>query len=253
MHQVRVDILGIPIDPLTWQGALAKARGFLREEQTHFITTPNPEIIMRARRDEKLRNILLQADLSLPDGIGVVWAGRVLGFPVPHRIPGIEFMDKLLSLADEREGRVFLLGTHRDTVARAAANIGERFKGLEKVGYHHGYFSREEEDGIVEQINSYEPDFLFVGLGVPKEQKWVFRNLSRLRSKVVMTIGGSLDVYGEEVSRAPVAVRRLHLEWLYRLISSPARLKRQLALPKFVLLVFKEALFDDGRIVDGRD
>lgn len=253
MHRVRLNILGVPIDPLTFQGALGEARNFLENEETNFITTPNPEIIMQARRDKELRHILIQADLSLPDGIGVVWAGRVLGYPIPQRIPGIDLMDKLLSLAAEAGKRIFLLGTHRDTVAKAAENIEKRFAGLPEVGYHHGYFEPNEEKKVVDRINSWNPDLLFVGLGVPKEQKWVQRYRSELCSKMVMTIGGSLDVYGERVSRAPERIRRLHLEWLYRLLLNPARLKRQLVLPKFVLLVFKEALFSDRGIIDGRE
>lgn len=206
------------------------------------VVTANPEIIMEARRHPEFAEVLRRATLVLPDGIGVVWASRLLRRPVPERVPGIELTEALLESAARRGWTVFFLGAARGVAEDAAAAARRKFPGLRVVGTHHGYFSAEEEPAVVRQVIKAGPDILFVALGAPRQELFIARHRGTWNVPVAIGVGGSLDVLAGLARRAPAWMRSLGLEWFYRLLREPRRFGRMLALPRFAALVLLDAV-----------
>ncbi len=242
----RVDILGVPVDPVTLDEAVERVEGFVAAARsapgwTRLVLTPNPEIIWAARHDPELLRILREADLSVADGAGVVWAARRLGHPVPERVTGIDLLHRLLSLGPSRGYRVFFLGTRPGVIAAAAAAARRAYPGLMLAGFHHGYFGPDEEAAVAARVRQAGPHLLFTGMGFPRDQKWLHRWKGELGVPVAMGVGGSFDVLAGVVRRAPVWMRKAHIEWLYRLIQQPNRWRRMLVLPRFAVEVLRVA------------
>lgn len=235
-----VTILGVRIDKITAEYALKKAERFVRAEGVSVIYTPNPEIVMAAYADPSFCKILNDADLCTPDGIGVVYASRMLHNPVPERVPGFDLTCGLLkSIAKTGEG-VFLFGAKPGVAETARKNLEQKYPGLNVCGTHDGYFKPEDEDGIIDAINQSGAKLLLVCLGAPKQEKWIAAHKDALRVNLCMGVGGALDVFAGTVKRAPEFFIKCNLEWLYRFIKQPSRLNRFAALPKFMLTVKKE-------------
>lgn len=231
-----MEILGVPVDAVTEEEALARVEGFLghpREGGAWLVFTPNPELVRCAQRDKEMMAALRSGDLNLPDGAGILLAARILGLPLKERVTGVDLMHRLLDLASRKGYSVFFLGTRPEVVARAAGRAGQLFPGLRVSGFHHGYFPPDEEERVVAGVRESRPDLLFVGLGFPREQKFLWRYRSSLGVRVAMSVGGSLDVLAGVKSRAPQWMRRAHLEWMYRLLHEPWRARRMAALPWF--------------------
>lgn len=233
-----VDILGIPVDKVRIQDALDKLNSFLNEDTLHTIYTPNAEIMMDALRDPHLKQILCEADMLVPDGAGVVLASKILGTALPEKVPGFDLLKSAFNLGKERKIRFFFFGGKPGVAEEAAIHVLEQYKNIEVVGYRSGYFSKEDEAEIIEQINSSNADILAVALGAPKQEKWIHENKSKLRVKVCIGVGGSFDVLAGKVMLAPEFFRRNGFEWLYRLYKEPWRYKRMLKLPQFVVFTF---------------
>lgn len=248
----RCYVLGVPVDRLTLREAVDRIVEFIEEGGPHTVLTPNPEMVYRAQKDPELMEILRRADLALADGIGLVWASRYLGDPLPERVAGVDVVEALLrrgcgerpDMCGTYHGverlRVFLLGTREEVCRRAAERIRALFPGVTVCGYHHGYFGFEEEESVVELVRKCGPHVLLVGMGSPKQEKWLWRHLRQTGAPVGIAVGGCLDVLAGAVARAPRLARRLGLEWLYRLVVQPARLRRMFSLPAFVILVLRE-------------
>lgn len=240
MDEARIKILGVPFDPLGMEEAVERIASFMAVDQCHLVVTANPETVMKAGEDRELMAILQEAQLVVADGIGIVWAARCLGTPLPGRVPGVELAEALVALAAQRGYRVYLLGGAPGVAAEAARCLERKYPGLVIAGVQHGYFSREEEEGVVAAVAAARPHLLLVGLGMPKQEKWIYRHRQRLGAAVAIGVGGSLDVFAGKVCRAPDWMCRRGLEWLYRLFSQPQRFFRMLALPRFVLKVLAQ-------------
>lgn len=235
-----VTILGVQIDKITADDALKKAEELVRTPGVSAIYTPNPEIVMAGYENPEFREVLNQADLCTPDGIGVVYASRMLKDPVPERVAGFDLTKELLnSIAKTGEG-VFLFGAKPGVAEKAKANLEKTYPGLVVAGCHDGYFKPEDEADIIAQINDSGAKLLLVCLGAPKQEMWIHRNRSKLTVNLCMGVGGALDVFAGEVKRAPDIFIKLNLEWFYRFCKQPSRLGRFAALPKFILTVRKE-------------
>lgn len=229
----RTDVLGVGFDDLTMEEAVEAALGFMNTRGAHYVCTPNPEIVMAAKKDAALRSALGQADLVLADGVGVTKAAAMLKTPLKARVPGIDFATAVIARLAERGGSVYLFGARPGVAEAAAARLAEAYPGLSIAGTSDGYFT---DDGpIIEKINASSPDFLMVCLGSPKQERWMSENAGRLSCGLMAGLGGSLDVLAGNVQRAPEAWRKLGLEWLYRVIKEPKRLGRVARLPLFVL------------------
>ncbi len=234
----RTLVLGAEIDRISLAGAIEQALGCMDRRRSAYVVTPNTEIILAAGRDEALRRAIRGAALSLPDSVGVQIACRILGTPITERIPGIDFALALLPRMAEKGRSVFLLGAREGVAVRAADALRARFPGLVIAGAENGFFDGRDEDALIGRINAVSPDLLMVCLGSPKQELWMQRCAARLRVGLMAGLGGALDVLSGDVPRAPARWRRDGLEWLYRLLREPKRLKRAAKLP---LIVFAAA------------
>jgi N-acetylglucosaminyldiphosphoundecaprenol N-acetyl-beta-D-mannosaminyltransferase len=209
----------------------------LKKDSPHLIASVNPEICMAAANNPELREFLLAANLGLPDGIGIVLASRLRGGSIRQRITGIDFMQALVGLA-AREGKtIFLFGAAEGVAEAAADNLCRQFPGLKVAGTHHGYLPSEQESDVARIILSSGADMVFVGLGSPRQELFLAAHGKATGARVLMVVGGSFDVLAGRLQRAPEIYQKLGLEWLYRLLQQPSRIKRFLALPKFLPLV----------------
>lgn len=238
----RTEILGIGIDPLTLEDAVAKIQRYIASGEPHQIVTANPEIIMKAVDDKAYGLILAQADMVTGDGSGVVWAARTLGKPLPARVTGIDLLNAVLPMLAQTGGSIYLLGGKPGIPEKAASQMQKAFPGLKIAGMQHGYFNAQDEKNVIDDIIKCKPQFLAVGMGAPRQEKWLAEHLQNLAVPVGIGIGGSLDVWAGEVKRAPEWIQKISLEWLYRMICQPARFKRAWAIPRFMCNVKKESL-----------
>lgn len=243
----RVEILGVGIHPVTLDGAIAVIREWVLAGRTagvkslHQVVTLNTEMLYRALHDRALRDLVNRADLVVPDGYGVVWAGRRLGRLLPERVTGIDLVLALAAYAAREKWRLFLLGAAPGVAAEAAQNLVRSYPGLEVAGVAHGYFPAEETLAIVRSIQALSPELLLVALGSPRQEFFIAEHKKELGATVAIGVGGAFDVLAGRLRRAPKVFRELHLEWLFRLIQQPWRWRRMLALPLFALTVEKEA------------
>ncbi|VBB07919.1 glycosyl transferase wecb/taga/cpsf [Lucifera butyrica] len=230
----QVDVLNVQVDAVTMEEALSILEQFIRDGRPHLIATANAEMIMMAQKDRELASVLTQASLVIPDGAGVVWAARYLGVDMPERVAGFDLSQRLLSAAAGKGYKVYLFGGAPGIVDRAKAMAEKQYPGLQIVGRRNGFFTPEEDELIINHIKASQPEILLVGLGVPKQEKWLAKNLARLGVPVVIGVGGTFDVMAGAVKRAPLWMQQANMEWLYRLLSQPQRAIRMLALPRFV-------------------
>jgi N-acetylglucosaminyldiphosphoundecaprenol N-acetyl-beta-D-mannosaminyltransferase len=237
----RLEILGIGIDKVNSQQALDKIAEFIASGKSNQIVTANAEIIYQASKNEKMRNVINNAQMVTADGSGVVWASRQLGEPLEQRVTGIDLVNSICEHSAKDKWKIYILGSAPGVAATAAMNIRDKFPGCNIIGTHHGYFNAKEEKQILAELEQLKPDVLFVALGAPKQEYWIADHLADLGIPVGMGIGGSMDVLSGNVKRAPKWMQKMSLEWLYRLLIQPTRFKRVLALPKFMLAVKKQA------------
>lgn len=237
----RVDILGIPVDAITYAEWLALIGEWVKaRDRAHHVCTTNPEFLMIAQRDTNFRDILRRADLCVPDGIGLLWAAKHKGQPIPERVTGSDGVPIIAERAAREGWRLFLLGAAPGIAEKTAAILQERCPGLQIAGTYSGSPAPDEEDAIVETVNASGADILFVAYGAPVQDKWIARNLPRLQVSMAMGVGGSFDFIAGIVPRAPLWMRRAGLEWLYRLYLQPSRIGRMTRLPRFVLAVMRQ-------------
>ena len=229
----RIDVMGVGFDDLTRDGAVALCKNLIEEHRSAYMVTPNPEIVMASWDDPALREAISNADLVIPDGIGVVKAAKILGTPLKERLPGIEIGEAILQYAAQSGKKVFLLGAKPGVADLAANRMREMFPGIDICGVNDGYF--KDDAAVIEKINAAKPDFLMVCLGFPKQEMWMAQNASKLDVGLMAGLGGSLDVFAGTVLRAPEKWQRMNAEWLYRCIKEPWRFKRIARLPLFIL------------------
>ena len=222
-------MLGVGFDNLTLEEATAAGAALVEAEGFHYAVTPNPEFILAARKDSRFRDTLQQAHLVLADGVGVIHSARILGRPLKGRVPGIEFAQALMGWMAAHGKRLFLLGAKPGVAELAAANLKSTYPGLIVCGTHDGYF---KQDGpVAEEIRSSAADVVFVCLGAPKQEYWMVEHGPSTGARLMVGLGGSLDVFAGVVERAPKGFQKLGMEWLYRLYKEPKRIGRMARLP----------------------
>lgn len=246
----KIQILGVPIDKVDMKEAVKRATDAIEDNRKFFIVTPNSEIVVEANKNEELLSIIKKADLVVPDGIGLVIGSKIIGKPLSERVTGIDLMEQLLKYADKNFKSVYLIGGKEGIASDAGINIKKKYPNIKIAGTHHGYFSgihtgkpgHSDEEEVIEHIIKADADMVFVALGALKQERFINTYINRLSGRLFMGVGGSLDVYSGTVKRAPVIYQKLGIEWLYRLIKEPFRIKRMMSLPVFLVnvLVKKE-------------
>lgn len=233
----KVNILGVNVDMVTISEAADTIMKFFNEDKVHSVFTPNSEIIMCAYKDAEFCRLLNNASLLTADGIGVVYASKILKKPISERAAGYDIACKVLEKMNYTDHKLFLFGGKPGVAEEAKSNLLKKYPSLNIVGTRNGYFKTEEEEAIVEEINQSGADIVFVCLGAPKQEQWIDRHKDKLKVKVAMGIGGSLDVFAGRVERAPEFFCKTGLEWFYRLCKEPWRIGRMMELPKFGMTV----------------
>jgi N-acetylglucosaminyldiphosphoundecaprenol N-acetyl-beta-D-mannosaminyltransferase len=236
-----VNILGVRVHAVTMAQTLAWIETAVAARAPQQICTANPEFIMGARRDPEFRQVLNQADLVLPDGVGLLWAARRLGGRLPERVPGSDLIYRLAEKAAARGWRVYFLGAAEGVALAAAERLQARYPGLVVAGAYSGSPRPAEAESIVSRVREARADILLVAYGAPAQDKWIARHRETLGVPVSMGVGGAFDFVAGVARRAPVWVQRLGLEWLHRLWRQPWRARRiWTAVGAFPLVVLRE-------------
>jgi N-acetylglucosaminyldiphosphoundecaprenol N-acetyl-beta-D-mannosaminyltransferase len=237
-----VSILGVRVHRLCMRDALSVMERWIAERTPRMVITADANALVLAQADKEFRLLLMDADLVTPDGAGLLWAARRLGQPFPERVPGVELVAQLARLSHERGYRLYFLGAAPGVAERAASTLRQRFPNAQIVGITHGYFSPEAEPTVLAHIRQARPDVLLVGMGMPRQEKWIARHKQTLGVPVSVGVGGSFDIYAGVVRRAPRWMQRYGLEWLWRLMQDPRKIAKVRNLPRFVWLVWRESL-----------
>lgn len=212
---------------------LKNIRALYEENKKTWIITLNTLMYMEHFKNEIYKNSFTKADILIPDGIGIVKYMNKKGFKT-ERCPGIETMKYFCEISGENGKGVFLLGTKDEILKKASDNLQKNF-GTKINGYQNGFFSKQQDSKIVDKINASNSDFLFVGMGIPRQEEFILNNYKKLNSKIIMGVGGSIDVFAGEVKRAPNFYQKLGIEWFYRMIKEPKRFNKFPVLIKFYL------------------
>jgi N-acetylglucosaminyldiphosphoundecaprenol N-acetyl-beta-D-mannosaminyltransferase len=221
-----VVILGVRVHAVSMSATLDWIEAAVTARLPRQLCTANPEFLMAAQRDREFFDLLNQADLVIPDGVGLVWAARWLGRPIPGRVAGSDLVGLIAERASQRGWRLFFLGAAEGVAQRAAEILQARYPGWVLAGAFAGSPRPEDEPALVERLRAARPDVLLVAYGAPAQDKWIARNRERLGVPLSLGVGGSFDFLAGVARRAPVWVQRLNLEWLHRLIQQPWRARR---------------------------
>lgn len=202
----------------------------------------NAAKVVNAQKNKELRDSIINCDIINADGMGVVWAARLLNTPLPERVPGIDLMENLVSLASQKGYKIFFLGAREEVVKGVVEAYTQKFGDQILAGYRNGYFSKEEEPEVARQIAGSGADILFVAITSPKKEIFLNTYKSLIHTPFIMGVGGSFDVVSGLVKRAPQWMQKSGLEWLYRVIQEPGRMWKRYLVgnSKFIYLVFKE-------------
>lgn len=230
------ELLGFNIDTYTFDEAINVAKGLIDGEKVSQVITINPEMFEFANKDSEFANIIKEAEMVIPDGVGVKIALKLNGINV-ERIPGIDFAKKLLIEAASNNIPVAIIGAKEDVISKAVINLQNEINGLNIVYHHNGYF--EQDDEIYQELNSRHPKLILIAMGAPRQEKFIYNAKKVLNPCLMVGIGGSLDVWSGSVKRAPLIYQKLGLEWLYRTLAQPSRIKRIFpTLPLFLIKAF---------------
>jgi len=241
----KLSIMGVRINNISMNEVLKLAEQKIKNDEKYIIYTPNTEIIMMCQKDEEFLNIMNKSDINVPDGVGLIYAGKIKKFPLKEKVAGYDLSINLLKMADEKGLKLYAVGGRPGVAEAAMQNVQKKYPGIKIVGAHHGYFKgthlgefgHEEEIAVIEDINRHKPHILFVGFGAKKQEQWIDYNKDLINANVIIGNGGTLDGLAGIVKRAPDIFINLGLEWLYRLIKEPKRITRQIVLPVFMFKV----------------
>lgn len=221
------NVLGCEIDRLDMAGTLERCRAVIEEPGYTQQVSINAAKLIALRRNPNLRDVVNRCGLVNADGQSIVWASRLLGDPLPERVAGIDLMEGLLAMAEQRGYRVFILGARAEVLQTAIDRLHERYPALAIAGSHHGYFEERESSEIAAEIRASHADVLFVAMSSPRKEQWLGQFGEALGVSLVMGVGGSIDIVAGITRRAPLRWQRLGVEWLYRLAQEPRRLCRR--------------------------
>lgn len=236
-------ILGVPFANISPSEAVDKVVSYLNGNGKSMIFTPNPEMVMEARKNKEFMEILNSSTMNVPDGIGIIYGSKFTSNPIKERVAGYDLMLGVFDKMKDMGKTAYFFGGAPEIADRAKAAIEERFPGLNIVGTANGYFDKEREKEIIAEINTLKPDLLLVGIGFPKQEKWIYDHIKELNIKAAAGVGGSFDGWCGNVPRAPEFFINHNIEWLYRLIKQPSRIGRMMQLPLFMLAVIKNKIF----------
>ena len=243
IKNAKVEIMSVPFLNLTREEYVNAVSARLNSNEQTVIFTPNPQMLLHAKRDASVQKLLQCADITLPDGSGIILASKILHSPLCEQICGIDFAEELLSLASQNGLSVFLLGGRSGRAEEAMIRLKEKFPTLNVCGTYHGYFDKQgiENIPVVEKIVLAKPDIIFVCFGFPYQESWIVQNVPAFPfCKLAIGLGGSIDVWSGHARRSPLLFRKMRLEWLWRTVREPRRIRIFWDIPAFLIAVLKE-------------
>jgi N-acetylglucosaminyldiphosphoundecaprenol N-acetyl-beta-D-mannosaminyltransferase len=226
-------ILGVDVSTDNYDSLTSKLLKKIDNREKAFIVAINPEKIIKAQDDPSLMQLLNSADFQIPDGIGVILASKFKGGQIRERVTGIDMMLKLCETAAKHQKKIFLYGGKPGRADEAKVKLEEMYPGIQIAGTLHGY--EKDQQVVRDAINQSQADIIFVAMGSPAQENWIIANKEVLHPSVYQGVGGSFDVISGQIERAPESFQKLGLEWLYRLMKEPWRIKRQAVLPLFLI------------------
>lgn len=235
----RIKFLNTEVDNITMNEAVQKIEQLILNKKPSYVVTPNVDHIVKLETDKEFQEVYKEADLILTDGMPLIWISKFKKSPIKEKVSGSDLFPEVCKLAADKEYKIFLLGAAEGVAAKAAKNLRTKYNGLNVVGTYspsYGFENNKDEiEQIIEMINKVKPDILAVGLGAPKQEKFLYKFRNRLNVPVSLAIGASIDFEAGNINRAPKLIQRIGLEWFYRLIKEPKRM-------------FKRYLVDDLKI-----
>ena len=244
-----IRILGIDIDNINIDEAGEITKNLIQtsNKTCKLIVAPNTEFIMMAQKDQEFYNILRSADLATPDSVGVMIGAKFQKKQFKQRIPGQAYFRKILEVGEKEGWTFYLLGGKDDVPKLTAENVKKYFPNIKIVGYHEGFFEKDSEKDVINEINKLKPNVLFVAMGAPIQEKWIAKHKNELQVDVAAGQGGTFDYEAGKIKRAPKIVQKLGIEWLWRLILQPTRIKRMMALPVYLIKIIFTKDITKGR------
>ena len=235
----RTKILGIGFDNIDISEAQIRTKELIESsnKSCKIVVAPNTEFIMMAQKDKEFFDILSSADLSTPDSVGVMIGGKIQKKKFKTRIPGQAYFRSILEIGEKEGWTFYLLGGKDDVPEKATENLLKIYPNLKIVGHHEGYFEKDSEEYVIKEINNLQPNVLFVAMGAPIQEKWIYAHKNELKVDVAAGQGGTFDYEAGKVKRAPKIVQKLCIEWLWRLMLQPTRIKRMIVLPIYLFKI----------------
>lgn len=237
---MKYDIMGVLVNNVTMDEAVSEVASYLDVRKNRIVVTPNAEILQMCVEDPSVMAAVRSADFVVPDGVGVIYAARLLKTPLKEKVAGVDLAWRLLKTAADSGKSVYFFGAKPGIAEKAAKNAVKAYPKLKIVGTRNGYFTDDELPDIIKDINQSGAALLYVCLGAPKQEKWMADNRDKLNVSVMLGLGGSLNIFAGAAKRAPQWMIRMRLEWLHRLIKEPWRFGRMMRLPLFLMSVKKE-------------
>jgi len=231
-------ILGVKVDTDNYDELIKKLFTRIDNKEKSLVVAINPEKLMKAKEDQSLKDLLNRAEFQIPDGIGVILASKLNKGNIKSRVTGIDMMDRIVREAARTGKSIFLYGAKPGVAESAAEALKFTYASLQIAGTQDGY--EKDNETVIQKINEAKPDILFVAMGSPRQEEWIEANRDKLYPSLYQGVGGSFDVLAGNVKRAPEFFQKTGLEWFYRLAKEPSRLKRQLALPVFLIETLKK-------------
>lgn len=241
----RIKFLNTEVDNLTMDEAVQRIEQLILSGKPSYVVTPNVDHIVKLEQDKEFQNVYKEADLILTDGMPLIWISKLKKNPIKDKVSGSDLFPQVCKLAADKGYKVFLLGAAEGIAARAAENLRSKYNGLNIVGTYspsYGFEKKEDEiQKIIEMINEVKPDILAVGLGAPKQEKFLYKYRRKLNVPVSLAIGASIDFEAGNINRAPKWMQNIGLEWLYRLYKEPGRMAKRYLIDdvKIIKLLFK--------------
>lgn len=238
----RINILGTYVDNLTMDETIEIINLQIQKKQPIHHTVVNAAKIVKLQKDSELKTSVNEADMINADGLAVVWAGRFLGKPIKERVAGIDIFMNLVESAYKNDQSIYLLGATEEVVSKLSNQFKKTYNDKLIAGYRNGYFSKEDESAIINDIVEKKPTMLFVAMSSPKKENFLYKYRNEFKNiGFIMGVGGSFDVIAGKVKRAPVWMQNSGLEWLYRLLQEPRRLYKRYLVDNtlFVVLVLR--------------
>lgn len=229
----RVEILGVGVDNVTMDETLRIIDRFVSGGAPRIVVTADAAGIVAAQSDPQWRSIMENADLVTPDSVGVLWASARAGNTIGERVSGVDLVEKVVA----KGYRTYFIGAAPGVASMAKDALSKKYPNAQIVGARDGFFSKNEESKVVQQVRETAPQVLFVAMGIPKQEKFIVEHLYEMGAAVNMGVGGSFDVLSGTVKRAPQLLQKMRLEWLWRLIQNPKKWRKVAALPKFWWMV----------------